>query len=32
MRLFILGYAVGQLLTVLLLYMGYNWYESRNED
>jgi uncharacterized metal-binding protein len=29
---FICGYAVGQLLTVLLLYMGYNWYESRNED
>jgi hypothetical protein len=29
---FICGYAVGQILTVLLMYMGYNWYESRNED
>jgi hypothetical protein len=32
MKLFIIGYAVGQLLTVLLLYMGYTWYEYRNED
>jgi hypothetical protein len=29
---FICGYAVGQMLTVLLLYMGYTWHESRNED
>jgi hypothetical protein len=28
---FICGYAVGQLLTVLLMYMGYNWYEYKRK-
>lgn len=35
MKEFIFGFAIGQVITVICLYMGYNWYTFRqgwNED
>lgn len=29
---FISGYIVGQLITVIVLYTGYNWYMFRKKD